>query len=199
MSVNPHVVTWIEELDSLDLERRTEVKQQLRALGDTVIVELIAAAYSVTQRRCWEAAALLAEIDDPCVAPVMRQLMKSHHPIVVQIAVRTLARQGEENATILVDALSRSPELTRIEIVRGLEQIGSKCAVLPLLDLLRRANSSVLRYTIIQALGRLGDARAINLIRSFENDEDHHVRRRVQLALISLGNAVATRDVQYDA
>ena len=52
--------------------------------------------------------------------------------------------------------------------------------------LLKNAESGALRYTIIQALGVIGDPQAIDLIRSYQNDEDHHVRNRVEIALSRL-------------
>jgi HEAT repeat protein len=193
-----NISKWIQDLDSLDFDKRQEAKDHLQELGTAVIEPLIAAANSLTPRKCWEAIASLVKIDDPRVGPAMCELLLSRHPIVAPIAARALARCGEQFVDVLLAALPHSRALTQVEMVTELEGIGARRAVLPLMNLLRKTDSSVLRYTIIQALGKLGDARATELIRSFQHDEDHHVRKRVHIAPRSLENASDTRDLQHD-
>jgi HEAT repeat protein len=67
-----------------------------------------------------------------------------------------------------------------------LGRLGDRRAVDYLLAELRRTESSTLRYTLIRALGNLGDPRAVEAIMSFEFDENHHVRAHAQRALSQL-------------
>jgi HEAT repeat protein len=177
---------WIEALDSLDFEVRLEAKSHLLSLGKVGIEPLIAAAKTANGRQCWEAASVLAQIDDPRVRQLMGELLKSSNLILTQIAAQALGRYGEQSVACLVRALPVSRELTQIEILCALEAIGSRSAVVPLLEFLRTAQSAMLRYTAIQALGKLGDPQAMELIQSFQNDEDSHVRKRVRAALQAL-------------
>ena len=55
------------------------------------------------------------------------------------------------------------------------------------MQLLPKAEAGSLRYTIIQTLGVLGDPQAIDLIRNYLDDPDHHVRSRAEVALDRLG------------
>ncbi|MEO8393624.1 MAG: HEAT repeat domain-containing protein [Chloroflexota bacterium] len=180
---------WVEALGSLDYEVRVDAKKHLLDFGVRALEPLIAAVQAANGRQCWEAAYVLAKIDDPRVARLMCELLRSPNIILTQIAAQALGRYGEQSIAVLVRALPMSSELTQIEIVSALEAIGSRRAVLPLLEFLRTTSSATLRYTTIQALGRLGDPQAIELIRSFQNDEDSHVCKRVRAALQALENS----------
>jgi HEAT repeat protein len=79
--------------------------------------------------------------------------------------------------------------MVQLQIVGSLEKIGSRRAVATLMTLLRETDSSALRHTLIQALGIIGDPQAADLIRSFQDDEDYHVRKRVAAALERLSAA----------
>ena len=183
------ISAWIEALGSPDYDGRVEAKKHLLDLGSGVIDPLIVAANGGNGRQAWEAASVLAQIDDPRVGRLMCELLKSPNVILTQIAARALVRYREQGAACLLKVLPTSRELTQIEILGALEAIGSRLAVVGLMDFLKTTPSPMLRYTAIQALGKLGDSRAIELIRSFQNDEDGHVRKRVGAALQALENA----------
>ncbi len=134
------------------------------------------------------AALILGELDHPLHLEYMAEALRTGNVLVQDIAARSLARHGEAAMSILLDALPDSQSLVQISIVRVLEKINSQKAVKPLIAALTSADSPSLRYTIIQALGVLGDPSSIALIRSFENDPDHHVRERVRAALERLSN-----------
>lgn len=133
------------------------------------------------------AALMLAELDHPLHLEYMAEALKTGNLLVEDIAARALARHGEAAVSILLDAFTDRQPLVQISIVRVLEKINSRKAVKPLMTALELAGSPSLRYTIIQALGMLGSPLPIDLIRSFENDPDHHVRERVRVALERLG------------
>jgi HEAT repeat protein len=196
VSTEPTISMWIEALDSTVFEVRQEAKASLLSYGTAVIEPLIAATQVLTQRRCWEAAAILAQFDDPRVERTLKVALKTGHPILALAAVRGLVRYGEGGSAALIEALPNNRELTQLEIVQALEEMGSRTAVTPLMKLLRTAESSVLRYTIIQALGVLGDPQATVLIRTFLNDEDHHVRKRANIALERLASSETANDTR---
>ena len=129
------------------------------------------------------AAQMLAELDHPLHLQYMAEALQTGNILVGDIAARALERHGEAAVKILLDALPDCQPLTQIAIVRVLEKIKSKKSVEPLMRILASAESPSLRYTIIQTLGLLGSPLAIELIRSFEDDPDHHVRERVRTAL----------------
>ena len=76
--------------------------------------------------------------------------------------------------------------MTRVQIVKALEEIGDEMAVPALLRLLETTDSSVVRYTTIAALGVLGDEEIVPRIEVYATDPDHHVRERVDMALRKL-------------
>jgi HEAT repeat protein len=55
-----------------------------------------------------------------------------------------------------------------------------------LLEILQLTGSPTIRHSIIKVLGTLGDKRAIPIIRTFETDDDHHVREWTTIALEQL-------------
>jgi len=62
------------------------------------------------------------------------------------------------------------------------------------MEILSTTPSSDLQHTIIQTLGVLGDARAAELIRSFQHHENHHIRKRAQAALLRLESQSSSSD-----
>jgi HEAT repeat protein len=88
----------------------------------------------------------------------------------------------------LIDALNNALPSMQITIAQALGRLRDGRSVSPLIECLHKADSSSVRYTIIEALGELGDPHAINAIRQFRDDPDHHVQRRVETALRNLGH-----------
>lgn len=179
----PTVDSMIAALESHDVEVRTQARLRLMRMGAQVMEPLIAASKSQTQYQCWEATRVLAEMSDTrCMWALIEGLGHSE-PLVGQIAASALGRYGDKAVTALLDILPRAPFMVQLQIARSLREINDLRAVEPLMDLLETTDSSVLRYTIVQTLGSLGDPVAVPLIKRFANDEDHHVRKRVRMAL----------------
>jgi bilin biosynthesis protein len=114
------------------------------------------------------------------------RLISAPNPLVSEMALQRLEDYGEAAVEPLIEVLAQSNPTIQLVIVRALERLGSRKAVEPLMAVLKRTEYASLRYTVIQALGTLGDPLAIDLIKSFASDPDHHVRKRVQDALKSL-------------
>ncbi len=195
MTDKTRIAELIEDLDSIDMEVREQAKVHLLELGSVAVAPLIETLRSQSGNKSWGAAHLLGRFNDPrCVQPLQEALYSSNL-LVGHAAACALERYGETAVPSLVNALSDNHFLTKLQIVSVLERIGCQRAVVPLMQLLQIAESPTMRYTIIQALGVLGDPQAVDLIRSFRDDEDHHVRKRVCIALNRLG-ATAENDAE---
>lgn len=187
--------TGIEELIQSFLSSGAEARQEmLRTLSaDQERPEALRLALRSEKGDISAGAALmLADLDHPLHLDYMAEALETGNILVEDIAARALERHGEAAVGILLDAFPNRQPLVQISIVRVLEKINSQRAMKPLMTALERSDSASLRYTIIQALGVLGDSSCIDLIRSYENDPDHHVRERVRVALERLGHNQAT-------
>jgi HEAT repeat protein len=179
----------IDALDSADAEVRRIARARLLDLGSEAVEPLIEAMVTQSGRKAWEAAAILAQIEDVRWRDPMCKMLTSAHPILGQVAANALLRFGSQCVEPLVAALPTSSYLTQIAIIDVLGKIGDARAVSPLLNLLRECTSSTLCYMLIEALGKLGDPRSIDAIRPFLDDADHHVRKRAHKALLLLDNS----------
>lgn len=132
-------------------------------------------------------ARVLAERDDiPDQFDLMVEALASPYFLIAELAARTLGNYGERAVEPLVAMLPSCHVLVQVGIVATLEHIGSRDVVKPLMELLKTTGYTTLRYTIIQALGSLGDPVAVDLIRSFSDDLDYHVKERVKITLKQL-------------
>ena len=179
----------IDALDNEDVHLRQSARAQLRRLKSDAMEPLIKTVQSQIGLKCLGAASILAEIEDERLIAPLVSVLSSRNPLLGQIAARALLKYGDRVVESLIDALPRCHYITQLHVVSSLEELGDIRAVEPLMGILANTNSAVLRYTVIQTLGVLGDRRAIALIKRFENDDDHHVRTRVEIALKRLGAA----------
>lgn len=129
---------------------------------------------------------MLVNLEAPFHFQTLVELLYAANPVVGDMAARKLERYGARAVRPLLEAVKSVHPLVQFTVVGVLERIGSEQAATPLMQLLREADSASLRYTIIQALGRLGDPAAIPLIESFADDPDTHVRQRVAEAIARL-------------
>jgi HEAT repeat protein len=86
----------------------------------------------------------------------------------------------------LCDALSDKLELIRVSAAQALGRSGDKRMVDCLLDALVTARSEMFLYTIIEALGELGDPTVIPTIRQYLADPNRNIRSRAEQALDKL-------------
>jgi HEAT repeat protein len=178
----------IDALDDLDYNVRQKAKRKLLELDRALVVDmLIEAVYSDTSRKCWEAVSLLTQMREDRAIPVLANALRSKNSMLSQVAARSLVTFGSYAVPVLVEALEDTANMTRVQIVKGLEEIGDEMVVPALLKLLKTTDSSVVRYTTIAALGVLGDHTIAEYIEPFLEDPDHHVRERADIALRKLG------------
>jgi HEAT repeat protein len=187
MMTNPYVDELIGQLANSDGVVRNQAKIHLAAMGEEAIDPLIQVMRSGSERMKWEAANVLCQFENArCIEPMLEALTSSSL-MLQHVAIEALERY---NLSSLVPALIRLlPSChcsVQARIANLLGKTGDQRAVHPLMDLLPKTDSSLLRLSIIQALGVLGDPQAIELIRAFQDDEDPHVRKRARAALLRL-------------
>ena len=94
---------------------------------------------------------------------------------------------GEQTVGILSEALNdRDPRVVE-EAVRGLGRLQVKAAVPALLELSRGASSGNLTQAVIEALGEIGDKRAVSVLEQALKTSDRFVEVEAAYALARLG------------
>lgn len=177
----------IEALGNRNIGVREKAKAALLERGPSVIDVLAEIVVSGNKYQSYEAATILSRYHDMRCFQALSQVVGSPNVMVAQLASRSLIAYGKDLAyPRLLAALPDAQLLTQIQIVELLKEIGDEAAFEPLMTLLRTTDSSALRYCVIEALGMLDATEATSLIRSFADDENHHVRDRVQTALARL-------------
>ncbi|MAS38330.1 MAG: hypothetical protein CL610_30315 [Anaerolineaceae bacterium] len=192
MSNEVPIETLIEALGNRNMAIREQAKTALRERGPSMIDTLAEIVVSGNKYQSYEAATILSEYHDMRCFDALSKVVDSPNVMVAQLASRTLMTYGKALAyERLLDALPRAQLLTQIQIVELLKEVGDQKAFQPLITILRSTDSAALRYCTIEALGMLGATNAISLIRSFKDDENHHVRDRVRIALERLEGGAA--------
>lgn len=186
----------VDALGSSDIHVRVQAKNMLAERGPAVIEPLIEALRHGNRYQSYEAANILALFNDPRCFEALAQALSSPNVMVAQYAARSLPAYGREIALQhFIASLPCAPLLAQIQIIESLKEMDDERAVEPLILLLQATEAAMVRYSVIEALGVLGATRAIDLIRSFENDANRHVRDRVRRALEQLEVSYGTAAV----
>jgi HEAT repeat protein len=186
MNESTSVPDLIVQLASDRYSLRQAAEQTLFEMGSTVVTALLEVIAASGAESRWQAAALIARIDDPRCTAAMKEWLVGPDPVLGDTAANRLAAQGE--AALLAESLPMCHIIVQLRIAALLEEVGTKSAVAPLIEVLQATRSSTLRHTIIQTLGVLGDPAAVPFIEPFVDDADHHVRKRTRIALERLRN-----------
>ncbi|REJ76542.1 MAG: HEAT repeat domain-containing protein [Acidobacteria bacterium] len=164
----------IEELVSgLAAEDDRALRRALFDFLKTFRSQVIPAARKGLEDRRWfvvrNMVALLDEIDDRSSLPHLRRAAQHEDLRVRSTAVRALARMDRAFPEPLIRDLLETPDPAFVERTIGLlgrSRVGA--AVAPLCDLLRRRDrlgrNTTLRGRAIEALGQIGDPRALDAI-----------------------------------
>lgn len=190
--------SWISTLDNADSQVRQSAVENLLEAGAEAVEPLIITMQNQKGRKAWQAAEILSQIDDPRWVQPMKEMLTASNTVVATAAANALERFGACVVDAFVEALPNCGRMAQMHMVVILERIGDERCVLPLMTLLQTTNSSDMQHTIIHALGLLGDRRAIELIRPFQNHENHHVSKRARNALRRLEEST-TISSEYDA
>jgi HEAT repeat protein len=183
------ITNLIEDLNCPDRATRRRAKEALVKIGPAAVEPLIAALSSQTTYQCYEAADVLSQIPDPRWLEPMAAALTSRHIILGQMAVRALENYPAFAFNVFIKALPDCHPMVQAILVQELEKFADRRAVRPLMQLLESPQSASVWYIAIQALGVLGDRRCIDLIRTFSDHEDPHIRNRTQEALKRLESA----------
>ena len=116
----------------------------------------------------------------------LTKVIKALNWIAAEIAVRKLEEYGELAIEPLTALLPDCDPMVQVSVVRALARIGDLRAVPVFREVLAQTEFAMLRFMIIEALGEFGDTASIELIQSFADDPDRHVRKRVTNALSNL-------------
>jgi len=164
----------------------------LGLIGDPRAVEPLVAALkegnSVVRRAAAEA---LGQIGDPrAVVPLTAALGDKSEP-VQKAAAQALAR----NVDGLVTALAHQDSHIREEAAWALSQVASRDnmqAVEPLIDFLGKASSFSSITSALEALGKIGDVRAVDRLKSYASVSDPDMRYWAIWALAEIGGPQTT-------
>jgi HEAT repeat protein len=177
----------IAALASSDAETREDARNRLVEIGDDAVEPLIDTVKQATGRQSWRALKVLVSFKDQRVFDVLCDAITSSHPILRETAASELGKYGDTRATpLLVKALDDPHPNVQLWAAQALRDLGDPQAIPPLLERLPNAQSASIRYTLIEALGSLGDSSVIPAIIIYRDDDDHHVRERVEAALKKL-------------
>lgn len=177
----------IDSIEALDMVAPGKLTLAIQRLNTEDIAQLAERVHHENRERSWKAAVILSYVNHPVTLATMRQLLAANHPFLGHIAFDTLERYApNEDIQTFVDALPQSIATLQPRLVRLIEKRGDKRAIPTLMTLLPNAKSSLLRLTIIQALGVLGDDEVREVIEGYIEDDDHHVRKRAMIALEQL-------------
>jgi HEAT repeat protein len=176
-----------------DPDTRSKARVRLIEIGAPAVGPLLQAVQSEHGPQAWIAADLLGELRDPRALPALIDALRVSNATLSSMAVKSLLRfDNLDPVPILIDALPHAHLMTQQTIVLALKRLADGRALFPLLDYLAGVESPTLRCGVIQALGALGDPRAIPAIQQWIDDEDHHVREWAVIALQQLSEGGKT-------
>jgi len=178
----------IDALSASDPQISEAARKVLAAQGEQAVDALIQALPQMLPRTLVKAISLLALVPEARCEAALLGLLEHHHNLVRLSSVQALGNfPSAQVGQALIHHLNSDDVLLQISAVTSLGKVGGSAAVDALLALLLRTPESTVRYSTIRALGQLGDARAIEVIRGFADDPNHHVRADVRQALQRLG------------
>jgi len=122
------------------------------------------------------------------VVPLIR-LLKNKDSVVQYAAAEALAVIGQPAVPFLIDELKNTdPDIVLIAI-NTLGKTGEQQAVQPLIDLLHNDLPDAVRMSVVKALGRLKDPRAVPVLMDRLTDRVSVVRGLAAEALVDMGTA----------
>jgi HEAT repeat protein len=171
------------------LEER-ELRDELLRVGNAAIPALRNAIESHDSPKCSRAAEILVAIDPQAAFPALIAALKSTNLTLRQKAIELLGDIGNQDAVpVLLEHMSHERAILQVWVVQSLGKLKDDRAVDTLLALLKADTPSSLRYMAVEALGVIGNRKALPMIKALRDDPDHHVRSRVETALKLFGES----------
>jgi len=166
--------TWFKNLSSKKQSVQLDALAKLRKIGDKAAVPAIVPLLQQDGEVKAEAAKVLGKLEDPAAVPALIEA------IDFEIGVGA-------------DKASKDANIANKEIAEALGALGDKAAVEPLLKLVASSKDPFAKVAAINALGSLGDTRAVaELSRVATNEsEETYVARKAIEALGRIGDPAA--------
>lgn len=163
--------TWVKKLSSEKEADKLAALEQLRKLGDKSAVQAVIPLLGEKGKVKVEAVKTLAKLDDPAAVPALIDAM--------DLGVGTGA-----------DPAIKSANEANKEIAQALSAIGDKAATEPLTKLAERSKDAYVKVEAINALGALGDVKAVpKLVEIATNEElEPYVNKKAVQALGNIGD-----------
>jgi HEAT repeat protein len=170
------LMRWIAALGG-NPDERQQAQARLRTAGPAAVEPLIAVLQSDDSRPAWSAAQVLGDLGDARALPALIAAIRSPNALLGSAAAKAALKLPDPLAlSQVIAALPAAPLMTQQSIVLALQQLGDSRAVEKLVELLAATSPPIMRTAIIKALGDLGDAALLPVIRPYLDDADHHVR-----------------------
>jgi HEAT repeat protein len=166
---------------------RQEAQARLIEMGEAVVDPLIDVVAKGAGQKGWAAAQVLGELADPRAFSVLVQALRADNPMLGGVAIKALMNyQGRDILPYLVQAFPHVHIMTQQNMILAMQQLGDRRAVWVLIEQLSQCSSTSICLCIIQALGKLGDPKAIPAIRGCLNHGNQYVREWAVVTLNQL-------------
>lgn len=184
----------VEALDDVDFQVREMARHDLANFGQKAVPALIKGLQSDTQRRCWESAKVLMEIEDLRWFEPMVEALKSPHIMLGSIALEAIKPKVSTMPHRLLDALPKAHQTLQPHLIRYLVELNVRKSIPVIITLLEETDVSTIKQISIEALIEFEANEALDLIVSFADDDSAHVRKRVARAIEVLGRPESSKD-----
>jgi len=185
----PAVPAMVARLDSDDAEFVALLAEVLGQIGDPQAVmplcQLLSQKVSYKVRMAVVKA--LGNIRDPRAIKPLIDVMKEKFSAERHLAMEPLVKIGASALEpLLVELKSNDPDVVRIAAA-ALVKLGDPRATESLIDVFKTTDSNAVRISLVAALGKIGDEKAIPALLAALNDEMPVVRRLAASSLAKIG------------
>jgi HEAT repeat protein len=178
---------WVDDLLSPDETTRKAAHRLLTSSGERAADVMIDSLTSRSAQHQWRILPILGDIGTEKALRAVAACLHSDNSAIVAAAAQVLGRSGSTIAAELmlahVQSMHAEDEAASVWIIATLGQLKEARAVPYLVDVLHKTQNTTVRYTTIEALGKIGDRRVLPDICRYMDDHSHHVRDKVQLAI----------------
>lgn len=162
----------IENLKSADIAVSQDAQGQLVKEGEKAVPELLKALTEADLYLKGQIIFILGNIKDKRAVPALEGLTQDENAYLRRNAVEALAKIKDKRVlNILASSLFDSDASVREYAARGLAELGDQRATTSLLDRLRDEREELVRVAVIDALGRLKDPDATQMLTDELNRE----------------------------
>jgi len=180
----------IRRLGARDAEAVEETSRQLASFGQAAVEPLTGVLSGSDRWQTVNAVGVLEQIGGRGVARVLLNLRKHPHPIIRMVAAKSIGRTGDYRSArgVVVWLEDERDANVQCWLVISLARLCGARAFNTFVGLIDEVCDNIVRNTIIQVLGEMGDRRAVTIIQHYLADPDHHIRESAKEALARLGH-----------